>query len=184
MTAWGQVLSISSKTTFSAIALIVAASFGNYPQAHNGEDHSQKKAQQQKALPSSPSEEEILKAINEAYLKQVKPIFQRSCTECHSTNTNLPWYYALPGAKQLMDYDMTESKTHLDMTNDFPFSGHGSPSEDLDAIQEVIEKDEMPPFRYRIMHWSSKVKSEELKAIQDWIQFGKEELKKIKEEEK
>lgn len=175
-------MSINSKILFLGTSILVALSFGSFSRAHNGEDHGQSEGEGSKAAPSAPGEEQILATINEAYLNQVKPIFQKSCTDCHSVNSNPPWYYAIPGAKQLMDYDMTESKIHLDMSNDFPFAGHGTPLEDLGAIQKVIEKDQMPPLRYRLLHWSSKITPDELKVIKTWIEFGKEELKKIKKE--
>ena len=28
----------------------------------------------------------------------------------------------------------------MDMSNDFPFAGHGSPIEDLDALKKTVEK--------------------------------------------
>jgi hypothetical protein len=123
---------------------------------------------------------ETLKQINLDYIREVKPIFQKSCFNCHSSSIQYPWYYNLPGAKQLIDHDIKESKEHLDMTNDFPFAGHGSPQEDLEAIETVLKEGSMPPFRYRIMHQSSVVTSEELKRVQEWIEKSKQELLKQK----
>lgn len=126
-------------------------------------------------------EKVALEKINEEYLKSVKPIFQTSCMNCHGAAASLPWYNALPGVKQLITYDTTESKEHLDMSKDFPFGGHGdSPTEDLDAIQEALTKGTMPPLRYRVMHWSSAVSGEDLKAVITWIQNSKQELEQIK----
>ncbi len=107
--------------------------------------------------------------INGAYLTQVKPIFQRSCFDCHSLSPRLPWYYKVPFAHSLMESDMKEAKEHLDLTNDFPFAGHGSPLEDLLAIRDVIEKRTMPPFRYKVMHWGSGLDETEAKTILAWI---------------
>lgn len=123
-----------------------------------------------KAEAVSNTEEQNLRKINEEYIAQVKPIFQVSCMNCHSSNTKYPWYHILPGAKQLIDYDVRESKVHLDMTNDFPFGGHGSPVEDLEAIKKAINDKTMPPLRYRVLHWSSALKPEEVKTIRAWIE--------------
>lgn len=148
--------------------------------AHNGEDHSK----HDKGEETSPSvdETEILKKINEGYLIKVKPIFERSCMNCHGSNTDYPWYRGIPGAKQLIDYDVREAKVHIDMTNDFPFGGHGSPSDDLKAIQTSLEKNTMPPVRYRIMNWSSKLNAEDLEVVRSWIQSSFEELKILKKD--
>lgn len=151
-----------------AILFFVAPTF-----AHKGETH---RNEEQKHLDVSSSEKQTLQNLNAEYVAQVKPIFQRSCMNCHSTNTEYPWYYTVPGARQLIDRDVKEAKSHLDMTKDFPFGGHGTPTEDLEAIQSSLEKDTMPPFRYRALHWSSQIKPEELKIIRTWIQKGLQEL--------
>lgn len=48
--------------------------------------------------------------INQEYLKTVKPIFQKSCFDCHGNTTVYPWYYKVPGVKQLIDNDIDEVK--------------------------------------------------------------------------
>lgn len=118
-----------------------------------------------------------LQEINELYLKDVKPIFQNKCFDCHSSQARLPWYSKIPGAKQLIQSDMDEAKEHLDMETDFPFKSHASPVEDLEAIDKSIQKNEMPPFRYRLMHSESLLTEEEKEKVQQWVQFGKEKLK-------
>lgn len=143
--------------------------------AHKGEKHEEKKAH----VKPSRTEIVLFENLNNEYVKNVKPIFLKSCLDCHGSPVSLRWYYAFPVAKQLMNYDMKESKAHLDMTKDFPFGGHGSPLEDLEAIASVLENESMPPLRYRMMHWSSRITSQERKTIASWIQNGKEALKKI-----
>lgn len=78
------------------------------------------------------------------------------------------------------DQKKEEPKVHLDMTKDFPFAGHGTPMEDLEAIQSSLEKGRMPPFRYRAMHWSSRIGTDDLSTIQTWIKNGLTELRSLK----
>lgn len=111
--------------------------------------------------------------INEAYLRDVKPIFQAKCFDCHSSLTRYPWYYRLPGAKQLIDHDVQEAKQHIDMTHDFPFEGHGTPSEDLEVIAEAVKKSTMPLWRYRIMHRGSALTDSERQIILQWVDEAK-----------
>jgi hypothetical protein len=110
------------------------------------------------------------RAINELYLKNIKPIFQKSCFDCHSDQTFFPWYYTFPPAKWLIDRDIAEAKMHLDLSNDFPFKGHGTMAEDLEAIKEDIEEGEMPPFSYLLMHGEARLSATDKKAILAWIQ--------------
>ncbi len=148
-----------------AISLLsIVASVG----AHENHAH---KAEVPMPAPTG-QESEILAQINSQYLKEVKPIFRKSCFDCHSSSTRYPWYAKLPGAKQLIESDVNESKVHLDLSNDFPFGGHGTPNEDLEAIAEVIKEGSMPPFRYRILHSDSKLSNDEKEAIQNWVKLS------------
>lgn len=110
----------------------------------------------------------VTSLINVSYEKLVKPIFEKKCFDCHGGKTKFPWYYKIPGAKQLIDHDIEESKEHMDLTSAFPFKGHHSPQEDLESIAEVIEKGEMPPWRYWILHREAKITAEERAIILQW----------------
>lgn len=108
--------------------------------AHKGEKHKNHK------MHVTQEEKSNLVAINEQYLKEIKPIFQNKCFDCHGVQTKFPWYQKLPGVKQYIQNDIDESKEHIDMSSDFPFKSHSSPEEDLQSIQEAIKKNEMPPL--------------------------------------
>lgn len=142
---------------------------------HKGINHSQVETAQ------SPGGQDLkaLKEINRLYLIEIKPIFESSCLDCHGSS-KMPWYHYLPIAKGIMDSDVKDAKKHLDMRNDFPFAGHGTPREDLQAIQESIENNEMPPLRYKIMHWSSGLSKKEQQMVKNWVS---ESLKILNESE-
>lgn len=119
-------------------------------------------------IESGPTKEQ-LDQINEGYMKRIKPIFRSKCLSCHGIGVSLPWYAVIPGPKQLIEHDIREAKEHMDMSNDFPFSGHGSPMDDLDALKRTVVEGTMPPFRYIIMHWRSNLSDEEKDKILNWI---------------
>ena len=110
-----------------------------------------------------------LDQINLSYQKNVKPIFEKKCFDCHGTIIDFPWYYKVPGIKQLMDLDIKEAKEHLNMTNDFPFGGHGTPASDLESIKKSIENGTMPIFMYRLTHPDSKLTKPEQEVVFQWI---------------
>lgn len=120
--------------------------------------------------------QERLRSVNAEYVKRVRPIFASKCFDCHSKFTRFPWYHKLPGIKQVLERDVVEGRKHLDMTNDFPFGGHGDPVRDLREIEEVLREENMPPFCYRLMHWNSKLSEEESKAALDWVSRSTELL--------
>jgi hypothetical protein len=113
--------------------------------------------------------QKTINQINISYQKKVKPIFKKKCFDCHGTITDFPWYYNIPGIKQLMDHDIAEAKEHMDMTNDFPFGGHGSPVSDLNSLRESIVNGTMPILMYRLTHPDSKINQTEQKIVFEWI---------------
>jgi hypothetical protein len=122
--------------------------------------------------------QEALNAMNHEYLERVRPIFKQKCFDCHSQYAHYPWYYAIPGLQQLLDHDMEEGKKHLDMSNDFPFKGHedSTPLEDLEEIEKVIQKNKMPLFRYKLLHWNAWWSDEEKEAVLKWLQESQQKI--------
>lgn len=159
---------------FSFLTLIFVCSAGVF--AHEAHHESKEEVQESKA-PSAESQIELFKAINEDYLKTVKPIFKNSCFSCHSSETKFPWYHSLPFVNDLLDSDVQEAKKHMDLSNNFPFEGHGTPQEDLEAIGKSVREGSMPPFRYRMMHWGSGLSKTEREAILKWVEESQNKLK-------
>ena len=122
-----------------------------------------------KPEPATQDQEKTLAEINETYLTNIKPIFEKKCNTCHGGPTQYPWYYKFPFAKDLIDSDIAEAKKHLDFSQNFPFKGHGTPKEDLAAIAKSINEGTMPPMRYWALHWGARLTEEEKKNIQAWI---------------
>jgi hypothetical protein len=147
--------------------------------SHGTEDHSEDKVKEVSPRHDSlVQESDFVKVeINKNYLSQVKPIFQRSCFDCHGNTTKYPWYYKIPGITQLIDSDIETAKKHLDFTQDFPFKSHDTPLNDLYAISKSIKNKTMPPLGYRLLHGDTKLTEKEVIQVQDWIQKSVEMLK-------
>lgn len=161
------------KIMVSFFALIFVLSVGLF--AHERHHHSEQEVQELK-IPSNESQMEIFKTINADYLKTVKPIFQNSCFNCHSSQNHFPWYHSLPFVNGFLGSDVQEAKKHMDLSNDFPFKGHGTPEEDLEAIGKSVREGAMPPFRYRLMHWRSGLSKEEKGKIFKWVEESQKKL--------
>ena len=107
--------------------------------------------------------------INQTYLRLVKPIFKKSCFDCHSNSVRYPWYYKIPIISNMIDSDIEEAKSHLDFSLDFPFKGHGNSIKDLNSIMDAIKNKTMPPNDYLFMHGNKKLRSTDKKIIYNWI---------------
>ncbi len=119
--------------------------------------------------------------INAAYNTSIKPIFQKKCFDCHSNKPTFPWYYAVPGVKQLINHDIEEGLEEMDLSKDFPFASKENKAQAklLKDLKEEIEKGDMPPFTYRIMHTDSKITVEEKLLISRWVDESVELLEKV-----
>jgi len=112
--------------------------------------------------------EELFVRINASF-QTIKPILVHCCYDCHSNQTQFPWYYKIPGPKQLIDYDIKEACKHVNCSNDFPFGGHGKLGETLKAIRDEISDGSMPPITYRMLHWGRLIEGEQKDSVIQWI---------------
>jgi len=132
-------------------------------------DNSEKSLEIKKALKEK---ETVLqnkyKKINEEYLENIKPIFEAKCFNCHSSTTNYPFYYKIPGVKNMIDKDIKEAKKHIDFSKDFPFISHETPINDLKSLNKIGQKGGMPPLRYIVTHWDSKLSKKDKESMIEW----------------
>jgi len=154
------------------LLLLFVAQFGIYPtiNAEESNDRDSLLLAEDFYEEGNPPTEDQLKEVNVLYMKNVLPIFDSKCLPCHGVSNDLPWYYSLPGAKQLIDQDIADAKKHLDMSENYPFQGHGTPRSDLQAIKETVKERSMPPLRYWIMHWGSSLNTEDERVILKWVE--------------
>ena len=122
-------------------------------------------------------QDSVYAAINDNY-QTVRYIFKNSCFDCHTDSTKYPWYHVLPLIGGMIDDDIEEAKTHLDMSNDFPFGGHATQIDQLTEIKEEIKEGKMPILSYRLTHWGLLIEGEKQDSVFLWID---ESIKMLKE---
>lgn len=154
----------------------------SYLVSHGAEQHETVQDQIDKFNAAQPTYkkkfDEVYVNINTQYIKHVKPIFEKKCFDCHGDTTKYPWYYALPGIKQMIDHDIKEAKEHIDMSKDFPFLSHKTPLKDLQSLRKIGLKGGMPPLRYILGHWDSRLTQDEKRLIIQWTEDSMKILEK------
>ncbi len=143
---------------------------------HEGTRSGSEKFLEAQVLTSKDSMNDIVNSYNH----KIKYIFEIKCLDCHGGTRTMPWYHSIPLVNNLMEKDRIESREHLDMSKGFPFAGHGTIIEDIEAVKKSIEERSMPPLKYRIIHWNSKLTESERSDILDWVD---QSLKKLRENE-
>jgi cytochrome c551/c552 len=113
-----------------------------------------------------------LARVSASYEKDIKPLFQRACFDCHSTKTVWPWYHAIPGVKQYLDHHVEEGTKGLDLSNGVPFGSddHDPMDHHLWHIGRMVASGKMPLWDYALMHPDARLSEAERQAIVQWTQ--------------
>jgi hypothetical protein len=107
---------------------------------------------------------------------QTLALFERACRNCHSENTEWPWYGRIPPASWILSHDVQEARSHMNLSRWRDYS-----LEDrvrlLTEIGAVIRNRAMPPQRYLLLHPEARLSDEERRQIYDWTRAERSRLK-------
>lgn len=98
---------------------------------------------------------------------EVISVFKKSCYDCHSNETKWPWYSYIAPVSWIVSGDVEEARSHLN------FSKWGNLSrKDIvkmkEEIWEEIEKENMPLWKYTILHPEANLSQKDKSLIKDW----------------
>ncbi len=91
---------------------------------------------------------------------RTKELFDRVCLDCHSHETNWPWYSKIAPVSWLNQHDVDEGREHFNVSA----WGVQKRNEGDEAAEEVIEG-EMPPWFYFIPRPGSKLTETEKEEL-------------------
>lgn len=86
-------------------------------------------------------------------------IARRACYDCHSNETNWPLYSNIAPLSWLIQRDVLEGRRALN------FSEAGRGESETEDIAEVIQKGEMPPLQYILLHPSARLTGAEKEIL-------------------
>ena len=105
----------------------------------------------------------------------IKNRLQISCYDCHSNNTDYPWYSKIqPAAWYLKDH-IQEGKDELNFNEWATFSDRRKNSK-LRSIISQIEEDKMPLDSYTLIHKDAILSDEDKRVIIDYMTALKDSL--------
>jgi hypothetical protein len=104
----------------------------------------------------------------------VQQLLKIACYDCHSNNTNYPWYTNIQPVGWWMNHHVEEGKAHLNF-NEFvniPARGNRTARErqlkKLEEIKETIDEGEMPLTSYTLIHKEAKLSQGQKAEIIRW----------------
>jgi hypothetical protein len=119
-------------------------------------------------IPNSALSAKTLLAVTQSYNSDVLPLFKRACMDCHSKDTNFPWYHHVPGVAQWLDGHVAQARHDLDLSDGPPFNTETPLSKHLRRISGVVKRGSMPLGSYELMHPDARLSDSERQVISDW----------------
>jgi hypothetical protein len=107
--------------------------------------------------------------------KNVEIILRTSCYDCHSNNTNYPWYSYIQPARFFMESHIKEGKENLNFNEWGNYSSRKQKNK-LDRIAKQIKSNEMPLSSYTLIHKKAILTTSQKKEIINWISQLKDSL--------
>jgi len=98
---------------------------------------------------------------------EVQQLFKTSCYDCHSNNTEYPWYNKIQPLSYFMEGHITEGKEELNFSEIGSYSKRRLKGK-LKSIISQLDDDEMPMFSYTIIHRDAVLSEEEKEQIKSW----------------
>lgn len=100
--------------------------------------------------------------------KNIETTFRTSCYDCHSDNTNYPWYSYIQPIRFFQDRHITKGKKDLNFNEFGNYSSRKQRSK-LEAISKQIQSDEMPLSSYTLIHKNAILSTTQKEEIINWI---------------
>ena len=107
--------------------------------------------------------------------KQVESIITTSCYDCHSNNTDYPWYNKVQPVAWFLEDHVTHGKEELNFNEWADYSNRRKNSK-LKSIISQIENGEMPLWSYTLIHREAKLLEDERNTVLDWVSKLKDSL--------
>jgi mono/diheme cytochrome c family protein len=98
---------------------------------------------------------------------QVQAILERSCYDCHSSETRWPWYSNIAPMSWTLVHDVEEGREEMSFSH---WNSYSVRDEDhlREEICEQVEDGEMPLKPYTLMHPRARLSDEDRRVLCGW----------------
>jgi hypothetical protein len=97
----------------------------------------------------------------------IDAIIRRACNDCHSHDTNWPWYSNLAPASWFLAHDVEEGREHLNFSEWAQYPPRDA-AHLLEELCEETKKGEMPLRPYVVMHPRARLSDADKRALCEW----------------
>jgi len=107
--------------------------------------------------------------------ENIQKKLEGSCYDCHSNNTQYPWYNKIQPVAWLLEDHIKEGKAELNF-NEWDDLSNRRKNSKLKSIISQIEDDEMPLSSYTLIHRDATFSDTEKQEIIKWMTQLKDSL--------
>lgn len=107
--------------------------------------------------------------------ENIQNILKTSCYDCHSNNTNYPWYNKIQPVNWWLSNHVNEGKRKLNF-DEFNAYSTKKKLHKLDEVIENIKDNEMPLKSYTLIHGDAKLSNSDKQEIEAWVKNIKNEI--------
>ncbi len=98
---------------------------------------------------------------------EVKAILKRSCYDCHSNETQWPWYSHVAPLSWFVANHVEEGREHLNFSE---WEALKQMTWFRSKIYEEVEEGEMPLKSYLLIHTKAKLSEDDLTVLKKWAE--------------
>ena len=103
----------------------------------------------------------------------VKTILKTTCYDCHSNNTQYPWYSHIQPVAWFMNRHIVQGKEELNFDEFGNYSRRRQQSK-LKSIASQVRDGEMPLGSYKLLHNDARLGNKEKEILIQWAQLNLE----------
>jgi hypothetical protein len=106
----------------------------------------------------------------------VQQIFTKACNDCHSNNTNYPWYANIQPAAWWLNDHIKDGKRHFNF-NEFAGYSIAKQYKKLEECMDEVKDGEMPLTSYTLIHKNAILSAREKELLYDWTTAIRDSIK-------
>lgn len=118
-------------------------------------------------------ETDILKTFNVP--GNVSTLLKNACFDCHSNNTNYPWYSNIQPVEWLLAEDIKDAKAELNFSEFGSLSSRRQISK-LKNVARRIKDGTMPLPMYQFMHSEARLTEDERQLLVEWVESTRDSI--------
>ncbi len=106
---------------------------------------------------------------------EVAKILSRSCNDCHTNNSNYPWYSQVAPMSWGIVEHINEGRRELNLST-WAIYDTKRKKHKLEEICEMVTSGEMPHYQYLWIHRDAQLSDDDKKILCDWTETEKSML--------